>query len=607
MTAILHRLVALVTMAALVVAGLQPLGPARAAVTGAETAPMPACDVSDETVFHDEVARLTQTALERGLKDVDYNAAVADAWRKAGLNDLLDALIDKAVAEIRDETAWTDLLKTLASKEAAQKLATSIAERVYRSDTIQKAIEGLAGDVGSGLSGRIELATLDAAGPAVTCVKTFLGSRYGSTISLIVADDTGRQFETSASAGTADVSATDVVFQGKGAVAGTVVLIVRGTLKRMVQRIGQRVVGAVLGKLVSVISGGIGLVLIAKDIWDFRNGVLPIIQQEMKSEDSKEKVREEIAGAISSQLGTHIKELSTTAADRILGVWHDFREAHTKVVELSGKHEPFKQFMDTISPETVPKVDRVVALVLAKEGEEGVIARVQNGSLDEAVKRMPEVALGIAADTQSLEKAFEWSTLAGDRLDDVVRYQLHRTSDPKDFTPAELDRLFTLDDDLAISRLVHLASADRKTLEGFASTNLKPLLKALPPEDLTALATYLQALSPVAAARLFEAVAASPQRMQSFNGAGVRGAIIGSRDQGAAVDMLLRNTTLFDPEAIQGDLARVWAGDIQPLLIWQKYPAAVLAMGLAGLFVLMMMNRLLFWRRKRGTGVGAAG
>ena len=32
-----------------------------------------------------------------------------------------------------------------------------------------------------------------------------------------------------------------------------------------------------LGRLVSVVAGGVGLVLIAKDIWDFRHGVLPII------------------------------------------------------------------------------------------------------------------------------------------------------------------------------------------------------------------------------------------------------------------------------------------------------------------------------------------
>ena len=35
--------------------------------------------------------------------------------------------------------------------------------------------------------------------------------------------------------------------------------------------------------------------LIAKDIWDFRYGVLPIIATEMKSADTKEKVRAELA------------------------------------------------------------------------------------------------------------------------------------------------------------------------------------------------------------------------------------------------------------------------------------------------------------------------
>ena len=95
--------------------------------------------------------------------------------------------------------------------------------------------------------------------------------------------------------GGARISTGQIITEGSEGLAGAVVLVVRRQLANMASRIGQRVVGSVLGRLVSVVAGGVGLVLIAKDIWDFRHGVLPIIATEMKSKETKDKVREELA------------------------------------------------------------------------------------------------------------------------------------------------------------------------------------------------------------------------------------------------------------------------------------------------------------------------
>ena len=101
-----------------------------------------------------------------------------------------------------------------------------------------------------------------------------------------------------------------MIVEGTDALAGTVVLLVRRQLANMASRIGQRVVGSILGRLVSMVAGGVGLVLIAKDIWDFRHGVLPIIGTEMKSKETKDKVREELAKSVSEQIGDSIKDIS---------------------------------------------------------------------------------------------------------------------------------------------------------------------------------------------------------------------------------------------------------------------------------------------------------
>src|SRR6185437_4544418 len=81
-------------------------------------------------------------------------------------------------------------------------------------------------------------------------------------------------------------------------------------LSRMAARIGQRVIGAVLSRLVSTVAGVVGVVLIAKDIWDFRHGVLPIIAEEMKSKATKDSVRQEMATTLSEQVGQGVKEIA---------------------------------------------------------------------------------------------------------------------------------------------------------------------------------------------------------------------------------------------------------------------------------------------------------
>ena len=93
----------------------------------------------------------------------------------------------------------------------------------------------------------------------------------------------------------------------------------------MAARVGQRIVGSVLARLVSVVAGGIGIVLIAKDIWDLRNGVLPIIATEMKSKENKDKVQEELAKTFAEQISGHIQEIGAATADRVIEIWREFR------------------------------------------------------------------------------------------------------------------------------------------------------------------------------------------------------------------------------------------------------------------------------------------
>jgi len=558
-----------------------------------------ACQARDENGFRAAIETLTRRGLQAGLANVDYKVLVADEWRRGNIDDLIDREVDRAIGEVREESGWFKLWSSLASREKAQELATTAAERVYRSEPMKKAIEGLATGLGKEIGKRIELATIDTAGPATQCMQAFLGRRYGATVARIVADGAGKEYSIDPGKGGAHVSTGQVLMEGSEGIAGTVVLVVRRQLSNMASRIGQRVVGSILGRLVSVVASGVGIVLIAKDIWDFRHGVLPIVADEMKAKATKDRVREELAKSIAEQIGDGLKEIAEKTAERVVEIWLEFRRAHAKVVEFAERQEDFKRFLETVKAEDMPRLDEIVGLVLAGEGEAGVLKRLSDGTLHRAVTGLPPAAVEIARETRSLETALQWSAVAGDSLPKVVEYEVHRRAQPEAFTKASLQRLLGLQDPLAVTRLASLTPAARTSLFELETGELKGLARALDETQLDSLARYLTGLDKASAQRVLRAVAQTPARMAELGKPRVRDAIIASSDQAAAVGMMLQADSLPDPTLVLEHLKLVLQGRVNPWLMWEKHPVSLAATGLLALILLLLTRRLLLGTRPK--------
>lgn len=558
-----------------------------------------ACQTHDEAAFRAAIEAITKRALTAGLARLDYEAVVRTEWRKRDLDQVIDGRVDLATAEIRDESSWTSLLQSLAYRERARELATAVAERVYRSDAVKQAIMGLAEGVGDEIGSSIELSTIDAAGPAQACVKAFLGPRYGDTVANAVEKDASDAFRVTPESGGAQIGTRSVVLESAGGLTGAVVLLVRRQLARMAQRLGQRMVGAVLGRIVSVAAGGVGLALIAKDIWDLRYGMLPIIADEMKSEETKSKVRKELATSIESQIASHVDTISAETSERILQIWRDFQSAHTKVLEIAEQDAEFRQFLDTVGEDRIQRLDEVVALLLAKDGENGVGRALRDGRLHTAVTKLDETAMAIARDRQSIDAGLKWSALAGDRLPEVIDLGLHQRGDPSEFSRSGLTRLLSLENRAAKLKLASLPGAERAILFELDADKLNTLGRSLSDTELGTLASYLRGLTPSASKTVLAAVAAAPAKMQTITSDGVRSAVLASRDQDAAVEMLLRDGNPLNPTLIGQDLQAVFDGHIAPSLIWEKHPAVVIAAAVLVLFILLILRSLLTGGRRR--------
>ena len=240
-----------------------------------------------------------------------------------------------------------------------------------------------------------------------------------------------------------------------------------------------------------------------------------------------------------------------------------------------------------------------MALILGAEGEAGLMTRLGDGSLGEAVNKMPVPAMDIARETRSIETGLKWSALAGDNLNKVVEFDIYRRAKPDDFTKATLARVLNLGDRLAVTRMAAIPAASRDALFEVDSTELKTLARSLTEAELDTLARYLTGLQKEPRELILKAVANSPAKMHAIASPRVRDGILASRDQTAAVSMMLRSEALIDPAKLADDFRAGWEGRISPVLLYEKHPGTLVVAAVLALMLLSLVLRLLRPRRSR--------
>ncbi len=212
----------------------------------------------------------------------------------------------------------------------------------------------------------------------------------------------------------------------------------------------------------------------------------------------------------------------------------------------------------------------------------------------------------IARETRSVATALAWSAVAGGDIARVADYGIHKHAKPDAFTGRTLAMVLDLDDRVAVTNMAEVDRQTRDILFTLTPSRLTTLARSLEPVELQALAFYVNSLEAGPRERILNAASTTPALMGQLASARVRDAIIASRDQAAAVEMLLRPpgapySTMAD------DLSAVWEGRIEPILFWEKHPLAVGVGVLLGLMILLWLKRLILpARRSSPPTAGAA-
>src|SRR5215475_252796 len=294
------------------------------------------CGTLSDAEVQDKIRALASAGLKTELEAINYVELVNTYWSKTNAASRIDSAVDAAVAEVRSDTSWFDRAYSKYSPNSAERYAKAIADKAYNSEVFKSAIENLATAVANDAGTRIEKATKKFSNPVLECVQEALRSRYGAAVAQAFAVDALKKIETTTTPNVS-IGTTEFVLQHPDAISGVLIIVTREVVAKIAQSIGARIAGVVASRLVGLIAGGLGLVLIAKDVYEAGDGSFPVIAEQMKSDKTKAVIKDEIGKSLQADITAQAGAIAQQAADRIYNLWADFKQKYYRLFALGAK------------------------------------------------------------------------------------------------------------------------------------------------------------------------------------------------------------------------------------------------------------------------------
>ncbi len=564
------------------------------------------CQVQSETEFRAKLETIIENVVSRSLGDIDYSKIIEASWTQYQLDKTIDELVDNGAEQIKKEKSTVELVTTLGSSNAREKLAKELAEDVYGNETFKGSLEKVAKDVAVAVSKKIDSITTQASNPITSCIKKFIGPQYGDTIALFVSQKTRQEMAVDPELSRSQTGVTDIVLDATGGLTGGLLIILRQTIVRRISRwVGQRLIGSLVTRAIGATISVLGWVLVAKELWDLRHGILPILAKEMKSDITKKRVRGELVKELDSEITKILKGIPKEISNGIYKAWINFKDDNARTLALATKYPEFAKLLVSIKSDDeaqslsrLRKANRLVKMASEVGGEDEVLRLVRDGSLRKGVLDLSEKSIAIAIDTRSIETALKWQDISRENIDRVVELGLHKINSPKSYSISKMGKLFSLQDDDKIRAIASIDVQKREILFQLPEEQFRSLTQSLSGDDLKTLSSYLVALTPEASKSFISGIQNNPQKIKFFGRADVRHGVFRSNDQIAAIELLLRKRSALEITMLPNDIRLVSSGSISPILLWTKQPLAVIVMSLLAIFMLLLLFRLLFVRKK---------
>ena len=158
---------------ALLLSAILPSKPVRSQSTSPLSYTFDECDQVKESSLRDELNRITQSVFAEEQGGLDVAEIVSRNWVALNLDATVDAAVDAAIKQVREEKGPIVVILSGWSPKKAEELATEVADRAFGSPEFRADVDQLSAEIGADVVGEIRRITAQSASSALLCVQDF--------------------------------------------------------------------------------------------------------------------------------------------------------------------------------------------------------------------------------------------------------------------------------------------------------------------------------------------------------------------------------------------------------------------------------------------------
>jgi hypothetical protein len=436
------------------------------------------CAEIDENALQDELNTIVQQIYSDTYKRLNLDEIVARHWNALQM----DAALNKAVAAgIEDAKRKTNGWEQFASglwPDTARQLTEIVTDSTFGSTEFNTDISRLTTSIAAEIESELLKPSVESYSAAIYCLQTFLEGRYSKAMAEVFTQrlaDTYIDIDPTSLA----PSTVDLINSHKLAIGGVGVIVVTSLTKKIVQefleeigeRIAKSIANRMAGNLAKRILGGVsgalpivawllGSGMIIYDIMTNLDGALPIIQTALTSPKTRQHIQSQIVAGLEEelQLAVQVPTIARSIADNLYDEWRIVRGKMRKVLDLIEEDEVFRNFALSVnSTQSAVRLVGIVDVFPMDTLQTTLDEAIESGALGKVLD-LPDGVVKIVDDTTSLETAAAWGDIAGSRLNDVAKLEIHRHRAPESFDPRHLAFLISLGDKKQVARVLELTN-----------------------------------------------------------------------------------------------------------------------------------------------------
>lgn len=556
-------------------------------------------DLTDDEL-KEFISSTTEQNLRQVFTDTDFRPLVRQGWLAVDGDRRYESIVDTYVQrKLDDRESIGDFVETFFDgyrPEKAELLAEQLVKDIFASPEFAHLTEDVGGYVSEQLKSSKISADVSARNQAevAQCLRSFLADRYTEAIAEFAdaavpslplkPGDLGTSLKVSLSFATI--------------AAGIILVLARRIIGKIVAKLVLRIGSALALRVAAWATGIGGILIVGYDLVTGAAGPYLIIQEELKSQQSRDAIIISIAEAIPEEGAKIISSQAEVITAQVYRALQDFRQNYRLMLELTETSPAFRDYVGQLSgQEDVEHLSRAIAMLQEQGGSEAVMDAFDRARLQKFM-RLSNEGKQIAYDLKSVDEALKWSEVASNRLNRVVEAELHRSIAPDQLPEDILARLLSLDDTAAITNLGQLDAGDLQTLLELASGPVQQLSLLGTPAELQTVAKTLRDLDDSDARFAFiRMLLANPPA--SFTDVAdsptLLAGIVRSDDQELAISM----TESHGVMRLLPHFLQVADGAVSPRVFLTAYPWAWVPLLIAGAALLRIIFWLLPRRRSR--------